>query len=60
MVGTLEIVFTIVYVYSEGYYLQNASCQGCVPVKLQNVNAADLKVATIKEIIKNDKNRRIQ
>lgn len=45
----------IVYVYSEGYYLQNASCQGCVPVKLQNSNAADLKVATIKEIIKNDK-----
>ena|GEM_PF-5642474 len=44
------------YVYSEGYYLQNASGQGCVPVKLQNANAADLKVATIKEIIKNDKN----
>lgn len=46
----------IVYVYSQGYYLQNASCQGCVPVKLQNANAADLKVSIIKEIIKNDKN----
>jgi len=45
----------IVYVYSEGYYLQNASCQGCVPVKLQNANSQDLKVNTIKEIIKNDK-----
>lgn len=45
----------IVYVYSEGYYLQNASCQGCIPVKLQNANAEDLQVNTIKEIIKNDK-----
>lgn len=45
----------IIYVYSEGYYLQNASCEGCVPVKLQNRNATDLKVTTIKEIIKNEK-----
>ncbi len=45
----------IVYVYTEGYYLQNASCQGCVPVKLKNPNAADLKVTTIKEVIRNDK-----
>lgn len=45
----------ITYVYAEGYYLQNASCQGCVPVKLQNANSPDLKVKTIKEIIKNDK-----
>lgn len=45
----------IVYVYFEGYYLQNASCQGCVPVKLQNANSQDLKVNSIKEIIKNDK-----
>lgn len=44
----------IVYVYSEGYYLQNASCQGCVPVKLKNANSHDLKVNTIEEIIKND------
>ena len=45
----------IVYVFCEGYYLQNASCQGCVPVRLQNANATDLKVVTIKEIIKDDK-----
>jgi hypothetical protein len=45
----------IVYVYSEGYYLQNASCQGCIPAKLQNASSQDLKVNTIKEIIKNDK-----
>lgn len=45
----------IVYVYSEGYYLQNASCQGCVPAKLQNANSHHLKVNIIKEIIKNDK-----
>ncbi len=44
----------IVYVFFEGYYLQNVSCQGCVPVKLQNANSPDLKVNTIKEIIKND------
>lgn len=43
----------IVYVYSEGYYLQNASSQGCVPVKLQNAHSSSLRVNKIKEIIKN-------
>ena len=45
----------IVYVYSAGYYLQNASYQGCVPVRLQNKNSNDLKVNVIKEIIRNEK-----
>lgn len=44
----------IVYVYTKGYYLQNASSPGCVPVKLQNINSPDLKVNTIKEIIKDE------
>ncbi|MGZ3632777.1 MAG: hypothetical protein ACXVAJ_00400 [Parachlamydiaceae bacterium] len=45
----------ITYVHFKGYYLQNASYQGCVPVKLQNANSHDLTVNTIQEIIKNDK-----
>lgn len=44
----------IVYVNFEGYYLENVSYQGSVPVKLINSSFDDIKTVRISNIIKNN------
>jgi hypothetical protein len=38
-------------VYFEGFFLENVSCEGCVPAVLQNSNAPDLVTQRIAELI---------
>lgn len=45
---------SLVYVSSQGYFLQNDSCQGCIPVKLINVHSKYLKTLYIQDILKNE------
>lgn len=41
----------IVYVYLDGYFLENGSYQGCIPVKFNHPLSENLAVNTIQEIL---------
>lgn len=45
----------IVYTFYDGYFLENITCQGCIPVKLANPLSSDIEAAQIQSITKNEK-----